>query len=381
MDHAEQVLYNRLDEIKTNCPGFSGAVFDQVSQAISSSFTTVKQFFSDTPMRAQAIIPIGWNDNEAYANEMVNVGARVVDNSWPPLFPDILSPQQSDLQSTNETSTEEYVKLSGEQSANVYRTTSNQATAVGGQAVKDMSSNRHESLSNNASSPSEVPSPSEASSPNEAPSMSDTSSLLDSPSANDTPSPIDASSNEVSTLIASTPASTPPSAYRVSFEPAHSSGDALQTTINDQETETGRINKGTTPESNDSNDASAIRQNHSSPYPEALQQSSEPLEIGGIEAHQSYVRRQMQGESVNLHHTACTNDAYSAYSCTMDASSEDQSEPDYDESDGASSARSIRGHRSNELSCGCRRAYGRPLKVEAERERPRPQREAGETKL
>ena len=140
MDHAEQVLHNRLDEIKTNCPGFSGAVFDQVSQAVSSSFTTVKQFFSDTPTRAQAMIPIAWSDNRGCANDNVNVGARMVDNLWPPLFSDILSPQQSDLQSTNETSTEEYVISNGEQADNANQKMSNQATALGGQAVKDMSS-------------------------------------------------------------------------------------------------------------------------------------------------------------------------------------------------------------------------------------------------
>ena len=160
----------------------------------------VRQFFSDTPTRAQATIPIARSAFQGCANNYVNADDSMAGNLWPPLFPDLLSPGRPDLQSTDKTSTEGHMTSNGEYVDNVDQMMSDQAIAVDGQAVEDLSSYRHESL------------------PNNAPPSNDASSVHDSlSSAHDTSWPCNAFSNELSPSTASTPASTPSLACRVSF--------------------------------------------------------------------------------------------------------------------------------------------------------------------
>ena len=217
IDQAERTVQNRLREIKSNRSEFSGVVFDQVSQEVSNSFATVRQFFLDTPTRAQATSWRAWGDVQNDVNDDMEDVAGMADFLWTPSFPNIFSPQQSDIQATNEASPEEHRASNGGGADNVEHEISHQVAAAVEQDAEAVARCDTVSSCRHASS-----SPFEGPSQTEAPSPSEVSSPSDSSSANDVPSPADTPSYEENQSTASTPASTPPSACRESFKPADS---------------------------------------------------------------------------------------------------------------------------------------------------------------
>ena len=342
IDQAERLLQGRLYEIKRDRPDFSGVVFDQVSQAVFSYSTTIKQFFLDTPTRAEATALGAWNDIQDCADDSINDAARMVDDPLPPLFPGLQSPQHFDLQTTNQTCTEQVRASNGERAGNVDQAMINQATAVlsrdgiDARRHESVSSRYHASLFSDATSANGVSSPSAMSSASGASSANDMLSPSDTPSCENYPS------------TASTPASTPPPAYRASFEPVHSRGETLQATLDRPETTTGPVANTVTLDCYGSNAVPAAQQKHFGTSVEDVRELNESPETGDIRANQSYTSWRTQFIIDEVHDAVATRtNACNVHPCEMDESSNDQPRTDCDEADSASTAQYISGRETN----------------------------------
>ena len=285
----------------------------------------MRQFFLDTPSRATA-----WSGVQGCANDgVVNFGTGTVDDPWD-LYPDLLSPHRPDTQCNNGVSAEDQVTLDSDPTHDINQAMSHQA------AAQNISPRRHHSLHSNAHLSSNL------SSPNDALPPSDVSSVHDSSSTNGTPSPLDAPFNDVSSLTTSTPASTPPSAYRASFEPANSVGGALETTPNRQKTRVGPINKRLALNSNESSAASATLQTYISPYVEDVNEPRETSQIGESETHESNISHLMQSRILEIDDiVASTNEERYACPSTLDTSNDDWSKAVCYEENRATDCRSI----------------------------------------
>ena len=342
MDEADGKLQKSSSEIKRDCLGFSRVAFERVLQAVSYHSTMVRQFLLDTPTRTQATALRVWKDTQNFGNDPVNEATRMADEPWPPLFPDVDSPQPSDLQIPRKTSIDASPASNSRQVDNLDQAVTDPVPAVDGWGARGRVQQEADLSSSSFQLEKAIPSsPSDASSPNDTSSSNNTPLSINTPSCEVTPS-----------SVASTPANTPPSACRLSFDPALLCRAALPASLERQDMAPDPIANTATSDRGGSDSMPAARQQYIRLPVEDVPESSEPHQIGNDAAYENCPGRRRHLAIDGMHNTvATTNDGCNNTLCkTRNASMDGQPIPDFDEGDGVLTRQYMSDRESTPLS-------------------------------